>query len=333
MGESVASFYLPVKMIKSITWGNNEKRFMVISLSGAAYYYTIGDTKRPLTFEVPKFFPTSSVFTSDDFVILASNNGKVAKFNVHSRLIKVYSAHSSCINDIAYCKQLNLVLTASNDKTIKIFDTNLKFWKSFTHHKAMVTNLATNSVNSLCISGDLYGNVYVWDISEPLRFKIHKQIGIGSKNGIESLAFDRTGTIFAVATTDGHVSVWTVEMELLQAFKCSSNKLRFSPRLPMVLSSNNDSSPCVYSIEAAAKLLSLEGHDSCPVACDWSPSGKLIATADADGQIIVWKTNLDNFEVHWMEPELSEYHSQQIKLRAAGNTANKGQRRQPKSNY
>ena len=64
----------------------------------------------------------------------------------------------------------------------------------------------------------------------------------------------------------------------------------FHPKKPQVLTAGGDSSPRIFDLKMSSLLYSFEGHESPNCACAWDPEGKMFATADTDGVIIVWKT-------------------------------------------
>jgi WD40 repeat protein len=66
------------------------------------------------------------------------------------------------------------------------------------------------------------------------------------------------------------------------------SKASFHPKKPMILTTGGDSSPRIWDLQMSALLYSFEGHETPACACAWAPSGKVFATADTDGVIIVW---------------------------------------------
>jgi WD40 repeat protein len=57
----------------------------------------------------------------------------------------------------------------------------------------------------------------------------------------------------------------------------------------MILAVGRDLGPRIWDLQVSALLYSFEGHENRTCACAWDPSGKIFATADTDGVIIVWR--------------------------------------------
>jgi WD40 repeat protein len=113
--------------------------------------------------------------------------------------------------------------------------------------------------------------------------------------------------IFCTSTDDNHLSIWDrraldspVEEsesessvfptpELIQSHNVLPSKACFHPKKPMILTAGGDSSPRIWDLQMSALLYSFEGHAKPTCACAWDPSGKIFATADTEGVVIVWR--------------------------------------------
>jgi len=91
----------------------------------------------------------------------------------HKDLI-IRQGHSAAINEIIYSPDGNYIFSASDDKTIKMWDVKSGIdIKSFNGHTHPVKCIAITSSGNKIISGDADGKIIVWDVNnkdEPIHF-------------------------------------------------------------------------------------------------------------------------------------------------------------------
>ncbi|OHT08010.1 hypothetical protein TRFO_23629 [Tritrichomonas foetus] len=356
MGDCLITHYnVPTKSISSLNFHPNGKQLLASSRAGGILLYNVEKQNRPFAFTAKGFSPVRSLLSaSGQEVYGTSFEGQIAMWKIHSQTPKILrNAHPSRINDMDMWKTNGLVITASNDKSIKVWDpaSDMKFLVSFALHSSQVTSCCCNPTQAIILSGDHSGSLTLWDVRCQRRFLWNKSLRLDGQNPITSVDFDHTGQIFAASTEDGHLSLWDIrqldhsissicsesqysqstsyqssvnsvalakrakdsakeiikdklyndpllapvdrlykEPELFQSHEAPPSIVRFHPKKPQVLTAGGDTSPRIFDIKMSTLLYSFEGHESPNCACAWDPTGKMFATADSDGVIIVWKT-------------------------------------------
>jgi WD40 repeat protein len=88
--------------------------------------WSTSDFKKIGLFEVDKNTSVISLSFHDsgNYLIAGLTSGKIALINLKTSKIKYYNAHSNKINSISFSKDGQYILSASEDRTIKIWATN-----------------------------------------------------------------------------------------------------------------------------------------------------------------------------------------------------------------
>lgn len=312
----IAHSVIPEKGITTVRFGADEKKVLIVSRCNAIYNYTVGDKRRPHAFKAPNFEPTCAIFNGDGSIIYGGSlSGKIGLWPNHG-LTSTYITvgHSAAINDMAYSDKTQCVLTASNDKNVKLWTNDLKFITSFKEHPCQVTALAADKTSTIVASGDSQGTLMIWDSAQVIKnkskennknaIKWTKLLRINKRCEITSLSFDFTGAFVAATTTDKHITVWDVKTgELVQAYNEDSKCAVFNPTMPFLLASSRTNQQKIFSLESSSLLYSFEAHKSAGVACAWSPSGKIFVTTDVDGVVIGWNMPKDKFKPIWVDKD------------------------------
>lgn len=176
------------------------------------------------------------------------------------------------------------ILTASWDKTAKIWDLGGKISVNFPHN-AVVTSAVYSHDGSHIITTSRDGRARVWDIKGNEQFSIEH-------DGVFSAVFspDNDNRILT-ASWDKTVKVWDREGTFLFSLehKGAVNSAVFSPDGQKVLSASVDGTVTLWTLEDKSFVeLKLNGK---PASAMFLHDGSKILTASRDGTVNVW--NLD----------------------------------------
>ena len=198
----------------------------------------------------------------------------------------------------------------------------LRYVASFSRHNAQVTSVSCCPTMNIILSGDAYGAVALWDVrskskASPLWSEPANE---HPRAPVLSLDFERHGVMFAVSRDpkrvlirdirfpdnifldfsltdeirDKEIPEKSVESRFLTSFPAIPSCVKFNPVCPKVIVTGPSGNPTMYDTEDQRLGTDLQGHDVSQynhiVAMDWSPDGKMIATADSNGMVIIWKT-------------------------------------------
>ncbi|MEM8735078.1 MAG: serine/threonine-protein kinase, partial [Planctomycetota bacterium] len=121
----------------------------------------------------------------------------------------------------------------------------------------------------------------------------------GHSDEITSLEFNQAGDTLLSSSLDGTLKVWKYDTTLdadkrfesrvkIQATPGGVHELALSPDAAKVVCVGADKVANLFSTETGALLNRFAGHTSKTLGVDFSPDGKLIATACRDQTVIIW---------------------------------------------
>lgn len=191
----------------------------------------------------------------------------------------------------------------------------LRYVTSFPHHNSPVTSVACCPTMSIILSGEAHGAVALWDVraqdkSTPLWAEPSDRY---ERSPVVSLNFESHGVLFAISRDrqrvlvrdirfpDNVIPIFGEEIDPDQiqtnfstSFPALPSCTRFSPMAPKLIVTGTQGHPTIYDLEDQRLGTDLQGHDLSGgnriTAVEWSPDAKMIATADQNGMVIVWKT-------------------------------------------
>mmetsp|Transcript_56312 Transcript_56312/g.104157 ORF Transcript_56312/g.104157 Transcript_56312/m.104157 type:complete len:313 (+) Transcript_56312:85-1023(+) len=166
---------------------------------------------------------------------------------------KSMNGHSECVSDVVLSSDGQFAMSASWDKTMRLWDLN-------TGAKVRTFHGHTKDVNSVAFSGD------------------NRQIVSGSRDKTIRL-WNTLGECKYTITEDMHTD-WV-------------SKVVFSPsaKTPLIVSSGWDKLVKVYNLNNCRLRTNLVGHTGVVYTVAISPDGSLCASGGKDGVAMLWDVN------------------------------------------
>ena len=211
-------------------------------------------------------------------------------FQNSNELIKSFNHHYDMINSIQYDIKSNRLISASNDKTIKIW--NFKTGdclKTLNEHQDSVTSILIISNNKL-ISGSSDKLIKIWDL---ITYKCLNT----SRNefGITFLCLISANKI-ACGCQDGSIQILNVDNFIkVKLFKAHVDRITCllsvaDESILISCSGNKDKKIKIWNTKTFEWIKSLEGHsDTIHTYLDLSPSGGCFLSSSIDGKVILWQ--------------------------------------------
>lgn len=163
----------------------------------------------------------------------------------------------------------------------------------FPSHSNSVFAVATHPIASIAASGGEDDLGYIWDYTngdEVVKLT-------GHTDSVCSVGFSHDGEMLATGGMDGKVRIWkrvgtdgfrnwTFLTELQGPDEVTW--LRWHPKGYVLLAGSNDTMVWLWNLPSGDTMQVFAGHNG-PVQCgQFTPDGKRIITADADGALIFW---------------------------------------------
>ncbi|WP_298906029.1 serine/threonine-protein kinase [uncultured Nostoc sp.] len=195
-----------------------------------------------------------------------------------------YSGHSGWINSIAISPDGQTLVSASNDKTIKVW--NLKNGEeifTITPDTDTVKSLVISPDGYSLVSGNINGVIQVWNITTGK--EIHTFAGHGYE--VFALIISPDGQTLFSGSSD--IKVWNLNNgELVRTLSIHSGPvltIAISPDGKTLVSGSEDKSIKIWSI------CTLTGHLASISSLAISPDGKTVVSGSHDKTIKVWNMN------------------------------------------
>ncbi|KAH8099940.1 ribosome biogenesis protein Sqt1 [Cristinia sonorae] len=165
--------------------------------------------------------------------------------------------------------------------------------RHFPSHKGSVFVVSTHPTAPIAASGGEDDLGYIWDYStgeELVRLT-------GHTDSVTSTAFSNDGELISTGGMDGKVRVWRrvgkdnwKRWEFLTELQGPDEVmwLRWHPKGNVLLAGSNDTTVWLWQLPSGNTMQVFAGHTG-PVQCgEFTPDGKRIITADAEGNLIFW---------------------------------------------
>ncbi|MDQ1354155.1 MAG: hypothetical protein QG657_4464 [Acidobacteriota bacterium] len=241
-----------------------------------------------------------------------------------------FKGHTDGVNSAVFSPDGKQILTASSDKTAKLWDREQNILVAqLNGHTDKVNSAVFSPDGSLILTASDDNTAKLWDLQGNLlaEFKGHtesvnsavfspdgKQILTtsddntvklwdlkgnlladfkGHTDDVKSAVFSPDGQQIITASTDNTAKLWNLKGNLLADFKEHKNKVTrvvFSPDGRWIITASLDNTAKLWDLNG--KLLAdVIGHSSYVYSAVFSPDGKRILTASADNTAKLWDLN------------------------------------------
>ncbi|MEG4963175.1 MULTISPECIES: AAA-like domain-containing protein [unclassified Microcoleus] len=194
------------------------------------------------------------------------------------------------------------IVTATDDKSIKLWQTKGTLQATLTGHTDKIRNVIFNPSGQLIVSASDDKTLKIWQKNGKL---IHNLKGHSGQ--VTSVSFSRDGNIIASASVDGTVKLWKINGEELSTFKVERGWITstsFSPDGQIIAAAGTDGTVKLWSLskvkEKLQKQESIEARTDIKLfrtlqiesdkimSVTFSPDGAMLAAGSAGGTAIIW---------------------------------------------
>ncbi|MCU0542859.1 MAG: serine/threonine protein kinase [Oscillatoriaceae cyanobacterium Prado104] len=212
------------------------------------------------------------------------------------QLARVLQCHAT-VNGVAISPQGNILVTASNDKTIKLWHLQTgELIHTYFGHSAPVNAVAISPDGRMLVSGSLDRKIIEWklDKREMIR-EFYSDFGSPYSHrygSVHSVAFSCDGGAIASASGDKTIKIWNQRNgQLVQKLAGHSGKVlsvSFRPQSTIFASGSADRTIKIWRIGIQDCIRTLSGHSDSVCSVEFSQDGKTIVSGSADSTVKLW---------------------------------------------
>ncbi|KIJ27467.1 hypothetical protein M422DRAFT_271383 [Sphaerobolus stellatus SS14] len=210
---------------------------------------------------------------------------------------QVFLGHQDLISSVAFSSDGTKILSASIDKTVRIWDTSTgQTLGQPLHHQSSVISSAFSPDGTKIVSAS--GNkIQMWDISTG---EALGQPFEGHQDRVLSVAFTYDGTKIISGSKDKTIRVWDTftsqNLGSLEGHQDRVNSIAISPDGTKIVSGSDDRTVRIWDAFTSQSLGSLEGHQDKVMSIAISPDGTKIVSGSDDTTVRIWDVSTGNLE-------------------------------------
>lgn len=203
--------------------------------------------------------------------------------------LQVLQGHANPINALLLTLGNNQLISASADKTVKVWDlTSGEVLQTLRGHTSFINAIAVSPDGQQLASGSADGEIRLWDLASGET----RQTFADSSVSINALAITRNGQQIISGNAEGVIQRWDLStgdlLDTWTAHTSAINALAVSPSNQLLASGSADKTIRLWDLNSGEAIHVLSGHASFVNAIQFSPDGADLISGSADTTLRLW---------------------------------------------
>ena len=201
---------------------------------------------------------------------------------------EIFVMHSRGVARCAWNPAGNMLVSASWDRTLKLWDASSGFiLMTLRGHTDWVSCCAWNRDGTRIASSSFDGTLKIWDVITGLEIRtIHAH-----ERGVNGCCWSPCGTKLLSCADDRLLKIWDVAsgglLHTLSGSTMSVFCCAWSPNGKWLLGGSADGTLSVWNAQSGERIGRLLGHEDGVLCCAWSPDSRRIISGGIDGVLLM----------------------------------------------
>ena len=211
------------------------------------------------------------------------------------------SGHTGGVNGVAISPNGQMIISASEDQTVKLWRRDGTLVRTLQGHSNVVKGVAISPDGEMIASASKDKTVKLWRLDGTFIRTLP-----GHSDEVEEVVFSPDGQMIASAAEDKTLKLWNLDGTLIRTLQGHSDGVEgvgFSPDSQMIASASEDKTLKLWNLDGML-IRTLQGHRDEVEAVVFSPDGQMIASASDDKTVKLW--NLDGTLIHTLQGHCDE---------------------------
>ena len=169
-----------------------------------------------ISWQLKDDFVTSIKFSPDGENLVVAEDINLTLWNLKGNLLRTITGHKDSISAFDFSSDGKIIATASNDKTVKLWQSDTGKLLQTLAHQDNVYAVTFSADNQFLMTGSIDEKLNLWSLSGKLINSIEAHQG-----SIKEIEFSRDNNIFASVDMKDNVILWNFDIEKLQQQGCN----------------------------------------------------------------------------------------------------------------
>ncbi|WP_437932652.1 AAA family ATPase [Sorangium sp. So ce291] len=214
-------------------------------------------------------------------------------------LLRTLGGHTGSVNDVAVTPDGRLVVSASSDQTLKVWELATgQLLRTLQGHTSLVLGVAVTSDGRLAVSASSDETLKVWDLATGQLLRTLQEHtdevedGFWFTLGVTGVAVTSDGRFAVSASSDKTLKVWEIATgQRLRTLAGHTDEVRavaVTPDGRFAVSTSSDNTLKVWDLATGQPLRTLQGHTNTVFSVAVTPDGRFAVSGSLDCTLKVW---------------------------------------------